>query len=243
MPGNVREWCWNAAPRGRVLRGGSWADNTYEFHNERQALPMNRSPRNGIRLAFYPDTSAVPDAAFAPRTPAPTMDPRTQPRVDDAVFAVYRERFDYDPTPLDAIVDSRIQRESGWTHEVVSYNAAYGDERVLAHLFLPANAEPPYQTVIYFPGSASTWMTSSADIEQYYEFTMFVSFLVRNGRAVLYPVYKGTFERSDPSLMMLQLGAKSNRSQSWGCAAVALCEEIMVGIRFFVAPPRLMMCV
>jgi dienelactone hydrolase len=32
---------------------------------------------------------------------------------------------------------------------------------------------------------------------------MFLSFLVRNGRAVLYPVYKGTFERHSPALAAL----------------------------------------
>jgi dienelactone hydrolase len=44
-------------------------------------------------------------------------------------------------------------------------------------------------------------MPSSDGIESYYEFTMFLSFLVRNGRAVLYPVYKGTFERGGPEYM------------------------------------------
>jgi len=38
------------------------------------------------------------------------------------------------------------------------------------------------------------------DIETYYEFPMFLSFVVKNGRAALYPVYKGTFERGSDSL-------------------------------------------
>ena len=36
---------------------------------------------------------------------------------------------------------------------------------------------------------------NSQDIENYYEFPAFLSFLVKNGRAVLFPVVKGTFER------------------------------------------------
>ncbi|MGB5875201.1 MAG: dienelactone hydrolase family protein, partial [Bacteroidota bacterium] len=64
--------------------------------------------------------------------------------------------------------------------------------------------------VIYFPGSASTWMTSSQDLETYYEFSMFLSFLVRNGRAVLYPVYKGTFERGTPELSVLSDGSETH---------------------------------
>jgi dienelactone hydrolase len=46
-------------------------------------------------------------------------------------------------------------------------------------------------------------MPSSEGIEKYYEFTMFLSFLIRNGRAVMYPVYKGTFERGTPESMAL----------------------------------------
>ena len=82
-----------------------------------------------------------------------------------------------------------------WVHEQVSFEAAYGGERVLAHLFLPKNSTPPFQTVIYFPGAASQWLKSSQDMESYYEFTVFLSFIVKSGRAVIYPVYKGTFER------------------------------------------------
>ncbi len=60
MPGNVREWCWNETTRGRIVRGGSWEDNTYEFGYERQAPPMDRSPRNGSRL---PSGSVVPSSS------------------------------------------------------------------------------------------------------------------------------------------------------------------------------------
>ncbi len=29
MAGNVREWCWNETPQGRLIRGGAWDDNSY----------------------------------------------------------------------------------------------------------------------------------------------------------------------------------------------------------------------
>jgi dipeptidyl aminopeptidase/acylaminoacyl peptidase len=51
--------------------------------------------------------------------------------------------------------------------------------------------------VIYFPGSGSVFIPSSEDIEEYYEFSWNLSFLLKNGRAVVYPIYKGTFERQD----------------------------------------------
>ncbi|MEN8164969.1 MAG: protein kinase, partial [Acidobacteriota bacterium] len=200
MAGNVREWCFNEAPGGRVIRGGAFGDNTY-FFNKPQAIPaLDRSPRNGIRLASYPDPSAIPDTTTAFQELWPGFDPRSQEPVSDEVFQIYRQQFYYDQTPLEARVEARTENSAGWLREKVSFDAAYGGERVLAHLFLPANASPPYQTVIYFPGSAVRMTPSSEDIESYYEFTMFLSFLVREGRAVLFPVYQGTFERSGPTI-------------------------------------------
>jgi dienelactone hydrolase len=203
MAGNVREWCWNETKDGRVIRGGSWQDNTYEFGNERQAPPMDRSPRNGFRLALYQDTGALPRAAFGLRTPDFGVDYRSKKPVSDAIFQEYREQFAYDQGELNPKVESRKENSEGWIHEIVSFNAAYGKERILAHLFLPSNSQPPFQTVIYFPGAASTWTPSSEGLENYYEFTMFLSYIVRNGRAVVYPIYKGTFERGGPNYLTI----------------------------------------
>ena len=210
MAGNVREWCWNETVEGRVIRGGSWEDNTYEFGYERQAPSMDRSPRNGFRLALYPDTGLVPKTAFGFRTAFFEVDYRSQPPVSDAVFNIYKEQFSYDKRELNPTVESRTENPEGWIHERVSFDAAYGKERVLAHLFLPTSIPPPYQTVIYFPGDASAWMPSSEGLESYYEFTMFLSYLLRNGRAVLYPVYKGTFERGGPDYITTLTGSSEH---------------------------------
>jgi dienelactone hydrolase len=195
MAGNVREWCSNETPNGRLIRGGACGDNTYMFDALSQAPAMDRSPKNGLRCAVYPEPGKVPGPAFeAVKISAPVDYEKVKP-VPDAVFQVFKEQFSYDKTDLKARVESRQESPGGWIREKVSFEAAYGGERVVAYLFLPKNAAPPYQTVIYFPGSASEWARSSKDIENYYEFPMFLSFIVKNGRAALYPVYKGTFER------------------------------------------------
>ena len=48
---------------------------------------------------------------------------------------------------------------TAWRMETVSFRAAYGNERVTAYLFLPDNAKPPFQTVVYFPGSTASLAT------------------------------------------------------------------------------------
>jgi len=145
------------------------------------------------------------ETAFGFRTAFFEADYRSQPPVSNATFQFYREQFAYDQRELNSTVEFHEESPGGWIHELVSFDAAYGKERVLAHLFLPlpTSTQQPYQTVIYFPGDASTWMPSSEGLESYYEFTMFLSFLVRNGRAVLFPVYKVTFERGGPEYIAL----------------------------------------
>lgn len=203
MAGNVREWCWNETTSGRVIRGGSWEDNTYEFGNTRQAPAMDRSRRNGIRLAYYPQPDSIPPEAFSIWNQAAVPDVYAMKPVSDDIFRIYRGQFAYDPSDLNSKVEYSEKSPGGWIREKISFDAAYGKERILAYLFLPGNATPPYQTVIYFPGSAPLTIRSSDNLEDYYEFTMFLSFLVRNGRAVLFPVYKGTFERGNPELAAL----------------------------------------
>src|SRR5271157_4300428 len=215
MAGNVREWCWNETPKGRLIRGGAWDDNTYMFDNLSQAPPMDRSAKNGFRCALYPDPEKIPASAFqlekstGPTFFGKTIDFYAQKPVPDPVFQVYKEQFSYDKTDLKARVESR-QETSEWIQERITFNAAYGGERVIACLFLPKNTAPPYQTVIYFPGSASIYQRSSKDLESYYEFSMFLSFIVKSGRAVLYPVYQGTFERGNDGLAALLEGDGSS---------------------------------
>src|SRR5260370_7875303 len=62
----------------------------------------------------------------------------------------------------------------------------------MASLFLPKNAAPPYQTVVYFPGGDAALLRSSENLGME---MLFVDFVIRSGRALLYPIYSGTYER------------------------------------------------
>jgi tRNA A-37 threonylcarbamoyl transferase component Bud32 len=210
MAGNVREWCWNETPVGRIIRGGAWDDDTRLSKNVLQATAMDRSARNGFRCVLYNDPEKIPDGAFASQRPTPLRDFRSEKPVSDDVFQVYKNQFFYDKTKLNDRVEYREESAGGWTREKISFDAAYGGERITGYLFLPENTPLPYQTVIYFPGGAVTRKETSEEIEDYYEFTMFLSFIVKTGRAVLFPVYKGTFERIDPALRPIQYGADSH---------------------------------
>ena len=109
-----------------------------------------------------------------------------------AAFALVLQSFAYDDRDLDARVESIDDGPEYWRHEVVSVRAAYGDERLPIHLYLPKNAEPPYQTVVYFPGSGAIHTRSSEDLSLRRS-----DYIPKSGRAFLYPVYKSTYERGD----------------------------------------------
>jgi serine/threonine protein kinase len=200
MAGNVREWCWNETPNGRAIRGGAWNDATYMFQTMTQSASFDRSPKNGFRCALYPDPDKFPEKALKPLQLGKTPNFYDIKPVPDPIFQVYKEQFAYDKTALNAQIEQRNENAEEWIQENITFDATYGDERIIAHLFLPKNSSPPYQTIIYFPGTASRAFESSEDMDKYFEFTKFLSFIVTNGRAVLYPVYTGTFERRIPPI-------------------------------------------
>ena len=193
MAGNVREWCWNQSPDGRFIRGGAWDDAVYMYGNESQQPPWDRSPRNGFRCALYLDRDKIPPAAFEPKRPE-SSDFRGAKPVSDSVFKVYRSQFDYDRKELNPIVEERDESSKAWVREKVTFDAAYGNERVIAYFYVPRNAAKPYQSVIYFPGSPAVGGRPSS--QGLPDFSFCLDFFVKNGRAVVYPIYKGTYERT-----------------------------------------------
>ncbi|MGE0622874.1 MAG: SUMF1/EgtB/PvdO family nonheme iron enzyme [Pseudomonadales bacterium] len=208
LAGNVAEWCSNVTAQGRTIRGGSYGDNTYEFAEPANAPPMMRPPGYGFRTALLGE--GVPQAVYEQNPIRLITVPEPEAPVSDAVFAAYRERFEYDHTPFNVEIEGRLTTAEDWAEERVVIDAAYDGERLPVVLFLPAAATPPFQTVVYWPGSGSVYTPSSADLVHYYEFPVFLSFLVKSGRAVVYPIYKGTFERTEERLVPLHYGSDSH---------------------------------
>lgn len=191
MAGNVREWCYNEERRGRYNLGGGYSDPTYQFNDAYTQPAFDRSAINGIRLVKYLKNEPGLELAMQPLTAAFRDYSREKP-VSDAEFKTFLTMYDYDRKPLDAKVESRDSLLDYAIREKVSFAAGYGNERVPALLFLPKNHKPPYQVVVYFPGSNAIYARTSANIE-----IARVDFLVKSGRAVMYPIYKSTYERAD----------------------------------------------
>jgi dienelactone hydrolase len=191
MAGNAREWCFNQAGSERYILGGGWNDPTYAFNDAYAQDPFDRSPTNGFRLAKYLSDENL-TVAERPIVRAFRDFSKERP-VSDQVFAAYRRMYDYDRTKLNAKVDTTDEQTDDWVRQKVSFDAAYNHERVAAYLYLPKHGTPPYQTVVFFPGSnAIHARSSSKDIT-----TFAFDFIVKSGRAVVHPIYKSTYERQD----------------------------------------------
>jgi hypothetical protein len=194
MAGNVREWCWNNTSGGRVVRGGGWDDVVYMYESVSQLPPFDRSPKNGFRCVLYPDKAKIPQNAFQTYESERKRDFSKEKPVTENIFRIYKHRFLYDNTPLNAVIESRDSSFQDWTIEKISFNAAYNNERMIAYLFLPRKVIPPYQTLVFFPGSNAI---DSKDFNNNYWANWFTDFILKSGRAVMYHVYKGTFERKN----------------------------------------------
>ena len=94
----------------------------------------------------------------------------------------------YDPLPLDARLE-QVEETPDWRKETVTISAPYGDERIIVHVYLPRSA-PPYHPVIFAAGGDAQLLPSSSNLRLTES-----DFVVRSGRALVYPVYKGTYER------------------------------------------------
>jgi eukaryotic-like serine/threonine-protein kinase len=192
MAGNVKEWCWNEARGGmRFILGGAWDDERFNFGELDRRPPMDRSGRNGFRCVRY----ATPQPAYftAPQIQE-SRDYGTEKSVDDATFEIYRSIYLYDRTGLNATVESVDDSGDAWRKEKVTFRTAYGNERMSAYLFVPKSTKPPYQAIVFMP-----WASASQPLNSGTLVCMeWLDFVIKSGRAVLYPVYQGTYERKVP---------------------------------------------
>ncbi len=196
MAGNAKEWCWNETIGGkRFILGGAYTEPVYLFMEADQRSPFDREKTFGFRCVKY---LSKLDTSLLQRFDPPTRDYSKEKPVDDAVFAVLKTFYSYEKKALNSKLES-TEIQSYVKKERVSFDTAYGSERITAYLFLPVNSQPPYQTVVFFPGAGAQRFTTEENMEIGY--ADYLDFLVRSGRAVVFPVYKGTFERgggSDP---------------------------------------------
>jgi eukaryotic-like serine/threonine-protein kinase len=191
MAGNAKEWCWNANENKRFILGGAWNEPPYMFLDPDAQSPFGRLPTYGFRCVKEIPGTSLPKAALEPIS-AKFRDLSKEKPVSDQVFAAFKNLYRYDTEPLDTVADPLDESGEHWTRQKVTFNAAYGNERMSAYVYLPRNSTPPFQTVVFFPGSYAVVARSSKDLELFG-----CDFIIKSGRALVYPIYKSHYERGD----------------------------------------------
>lgn len=193
LAGNAREWTFNQSGDSdqHFILGGGWTDPSYAFNDSFTQPALDRSESNGFRCI----KELAEDSASTALRQSISMDFRdysNEKPVNDATFASFSRQFIYDKTLLGATIEKTIDNEA-WKAEVVSIDSGYNNERLTLYIFLPKNYTAPLQPIVFFPGSNGihestfdpTFIHSRLD------------FIIKSGRALIYPIYKGTYERQD----------------------------------------------
>ncbi len=193
IAGNAREWCSNSneTKEAHYILGGGWNDPTYAFNDSYLAPAMDRSISNGFRcIKQLPGDSTI--AQLMKPVSMAFRDYKKEKPVDDKTFEIYRQQFLYDKTALNEKVETTLDNEL-WTAEKITFDAGYNKERVQAWLYLPKGFTPPYQTVLFYPGSNDIYLKSYDPLF----INGRIDFILKSGRALMRPIYKGTCERHD----------------------------------------------
>ena len=188
LTGNVREWCLNAAEgETRFILGGAWGTQPYQAYAPEALPPFDRSAMNGFRGVR--NRKPLPAATAGPVLRQMRDFSKVKPAANE-VFEVYRSLYAYDKRPLNAKTEG-AEQTADWKKERITIDAGYGSERLPLYLFSPKNVRPPYQTVVFYPSARVNFMPSSANLGD----MDFVDYVIKSGRALVYPIYRGTYER------------------------------------------------
>jgi formylglycine-generating enzyme required for sulfatase activity/dienelactone hydrolase len=191
MAGNVKEWCLNESKDGkRLILGGGFGEPIYMFNNTDTQSPWERQANFGFRCVKL-DSPPAP-AAATHLEEVTIRDYWKEKPVPDEVFKAYTALYAYDKGDLNARVEETASMDIS-SCETVTFDAAYDGDRVTVYIFLPKNGSPPFQIVVYYPGLLA-FFDNKLDLSSVEETR---GFLLQSGRALIFPIYKGMYERQD----------------------------------------------
>jgi dienelactone hydrolase len=193
LAGNAREWAFNQNGDGdqRFILGGGWTDPSYAFNDSFSQSALDRSESNGFRCIKDLAEDGSKGALMQPLSMS-FRDYAKEKPVGDATFANFARQFTYDKTALSATIDKTLETDA-WKADVVSIDAGYNNERLVLYVFLPKSYTRPLQPVVFFSGSNGIH-------ESKFDPSIVNSrllFILKSGRALVFPIYKGTYQRQD----------------------------------------------
>ncbi|HEX9251772.1 MAG TPA: SUMF1/EgtB/PvdO family nonheme iron enzyme, partial [Ignavibacteriaceae bacterium] len=186
MAGNVKEWCMNKSNDGYIQTGGSYEDPYYVYSDFGSYPGFFSSDGLGFRCVI--NTVIMnndPAAITINRSP---KIPNYLP-INNAGYKTLLSFYNYDKKPLNSKIISKSETDF-WIKEKISFDCPFGD-RITAYLFLPKNAQKPYQCIVWDPHGGVYFLGASAD----WAAEILYSGNIKSGRALYVIVPMGSSER------------------------------------------------
>ena len=188
MAGNAKEWCLNSTGSRRYILGGAWNEPSYMFTDRDAQDPFGRQPELRIPLREIPSGTPGRARGAGGKVAARLLEGAARERRG---VRIYQSLFTYDRTPLNATVEALADDSPilapGEDHR--GRGLRQGARPALISS-CPATQRRRSRRSCSSRRVQAFTMRSSAYLE-----TRQVQFLIQSGRAVLYPIYRGTFDR------------------------------------------------
>ena len=186
MAGNVKEWCLNNSSDGYSITGGSWEDIYYVYGDFGSVPGFYSSKSLGFRC--------VRNLAAVENDPASASINRdhkveTYKPVAESEYKKLLTYYNYDKRPLNSKVLFREEKEN-WIEEKIEFDCPLGD-RITGFLFLPKNAQEPFQSIVWDPHGAVYELGAPAN----WSAEILFSGNIKSGRALFVIVPKGSPSR------------------------------------------------
>ncbi len=196
--GNAREWCSNGAGRERFALGGAADGPAYMFWNADDSArsPFDRGAMTGFRCIKPVPASPQAAALDVPLPRKPPIDWANVKGFSDDTWKTWQGLLSYKREPLNVRTEWTDNTVPSRRIEKVTFKAAGSSERVIAYLYLPDAQKwpPPWQPVVFIHPGFGLVVSSSQDGHDTLDLP-FWDYLVKDGRAVVYPIFKNVFER------------------------------------------------
>jgi len=190
--GNVREWILNeSGDKQRGTTGAAWPDALFHSGWIIPKSPWDRDVTNGMRLVQTFDNQEKLDRLSAREDPEFRRDFMSETPASDAEYQIYKRLYSYDPFPLNAEVVYEKEHEH-WVRQRVDFDLPYG-ERGGVFLYIPKNLRKASNPVVLWGGSGYLALQGNDDES----WTNVYDFLIRSGRIVALPIFKGAYDRDD----------------------------------------------
>ncbi len=194
LPGNVSEWTYNANLSKKYIMGGNYQEPSYLYNATFiQSPPMERSELVGFRCIKYINDSL--QMQLRQNFDIEKRDYDNLRPVSDEIFQVYKEMLQFERNEVNPVLLSTSET-AFFTKEIIKVDASYGGAPLKIFIFLPKNYNPPFQTILYFPGLDAHQSNDINDLKVNFS----IDFLLKSGRAVIWPVYFATYGRGSTNI-------------------------------------------